>query len=273
MAANGALPATELTPIGAGLFLPKVAGIAFNNAAQHHHFRILEAGAYRPLELQKSMQKNPAKYKATKGVAKAGTSVHGTPPGAIDVDNWRDFGDIVGTNPYWYSRNLDRILAPYGFTRDPRFSNEAWHYRHDGHTTGPEPIQEDDMQLMMKRAGRPETWVFTPGRAFSTRDPGQEDRAKEAGVSFRPQPVSDPEFISYLEVFGLNEYVKDLDLFTSKRTPRGTAVLASWMKPGGSAKLTDAELAKIGASVKVTSAPTESQVAAEVIRQMKLPGN
>lgn len=143
-------------------------------------------------------------------------------------------------------------------------------------------LKEDEMQLMLKREKRHETWLLTPGRAFSTRDSGQEDRAKEAGVPKRPDPVSDPEFISYLEVFGLEEYVTDLDIFTSKRTPQGTAVLASWAKAGKAPTLTAAQLATIGEGIKVPTAaaiaaavkfPTVKQIAEEVIKHQKLPGN
>lgn len=133
MSANGLLTATELGSIGNGLYLPIRAAAAFNAAqAAGLGLRILSAGAYRSLDLQKAMAKNPSAFGASKGVAKAGTSVHGQAPGAIDVDNWHDFGDIRGTDPYWYSANLDKLLAPYGFHRDPRFPNEAWHYGHDG---------------------------------------------------------------------------------------------------------------------------------------------
>jgi hypothetical protein len=159
MSANGKLKSTELVTVQADgmIQLPTAAGSAFiaARAAGHAETGIVMRittpyGGYRNTAAQKEMNKNPAGTSGTGQVASVGNSVHGKTPGAADISNRRDFGDVVkvGTNGNGdYSRTLDGIMHRHGFHR--LIPGEGWHYDYDGITTPPIAPEEDDMKARL----------------------------------------------------------------------------------------------------------------------------
>lgn len=112
------------------------------------------AGAWRSDELVRDMFLHPAKYGASQGTAKPRSmggpgSVHEN-GWCVDVNNWRQFGDLVVSRGFRRSRRLDTLAAGFGYRPDSRYPNEPWHYQYDGTTIaggGTTPFEEerDDM--------------------------------------------------------------------------------------------------------------------------------
>jgi len=100
-------------------------------------------GAYRDLELQQWMWDHRSSS-TTGAVARPGASVHGEPPGCVDISNWESFGDIrKNAQGKPYSATLDRLAEKCGFRRT--LWNEPWHYQYDGTTVagnGTEPFED-----------------------------------------------------------------------------------------------------------------------------------
>lgn len=109
-------------------------------------------GAWRSEAMVLDMWLNPAKYGATKGVAKPRSlggpgSVHENGR-CVDINNWAVLG----------SKLLEPLASQFGFTRT--IAKEPWHFQHDGSTAvggsgsggsgTPSPVlEEDDMTTMI----------------------------------------------------------------------------------------------------------------------------
>jgi hypothetical protein len=181
MSLNGQLSPTELTLVQAsGLIqLPNMAAAAFAQARAVGYdetgivMRITTPyGGYRDLDAQRAMNANTGT--STSGVvAPVGYSVHGRGPGAVDIANRREFGDVIpvaGTGGMGdYSRRLDSIMARHGWRRT--LSGEGWHYEFNGTYIPPavtgEPDTEEDeendmFKVITRIQGAPEWCLVAP---------------------------------------------------------------------------------------------------------------
>ncbi len=124
MSANGQLEASELTPVGNGMYLATATATAWRRmyaaakASTGVAMRITPPnGAYRDLKAQQYMIDHPT---GPVRIADLGHSSHGDGR-AVDISNFTLVYD-------WLRNHADE----YGFTQ--QFASEQWHWRHDGTT-------------------------------------------------------------------------------------------------------------------------------------------